>query len=97
MACKIAALTVFVTGEYDAHTMPLEPEGMMVSESDPSAQGEAEAPRERRGRCPTCTRLTSWRDNPHRPFCSLACRLVDRGVWLDEGYVVPSESPDDVR
>jgi endogenous inhibitor of DNA gyrase (YacG/DUF329 family) len=24
--------------------------------------------------------------NPHRPFCSLTCRLLDLGVWLDEGY-----------
>ena len=26
-----------------------------------------------------------------------ACRLIDLGVWLDEGYVVPGEPPDDVR
>jgi uncharacterized protein len=69
----------------------------MVSEPDPSALGEAGATRERRGLCPTCARLTSWRDNPQRPFCSLTCRLIDLGVWLDEGYVVPGESPDDVR
>ena len=97
MAWKITALTAFVTGEYDAHTMLFEPEGMTVSEPDPSAVGEARVPRERHGRCPFCARLTSWRDNPQRPFCSLACRLIDLGVWLDEGYVVPAEPPDDVR
>ena len=69
----------------------------MVSEPAPSAAGEAEIPRAHRGRCPTCTRPTPWRDNPQRPFCSLTCRLIDLGVWLDEGYVVPGESPDDVR
>ena len=69
----------------------------MVSEPDPSAAGEGEIPRPRRGRCPTCVRLTPWRDNPQRPFCSLTCRLIDLGVWPDEGYVVPGESPDDVR
>ena len=97
IAWKIAALTVFATGEYDAYTMPSEPEGMLVSEPDPSAAGNAGIPRERQGRCPTCAGLTSWRDNPQRPFCSLTCRLIDLGVWLDEGYVVPGESPDDVR
>ena len=50
-------------------------------------------------RCPTCRRPTSWGDNPQRPFCSLVCRLIDLGVWLDEGYVVPGHDmgPDDVR
>jgi endogenous inhibitor of DNA gyrase (YacG/DUF329 family) len=37
----------------------------------------------------------------HRPFCSLRCRLIDLGVWLDEGYRIeseerPAESPPDV-
>jgi endogenous inhibitor of DNA gyrase (YacG/DUF329 family) len=30
--------------------------------------------------------------NPHRPFCSLTCRLLDLGVWLDEGYRIAGES-----
>lgn len=37
-------------------------------------------------RCPTCKGPVIWGRNPHRPFCSLTCRLVDLGVWLDEGY-----------
>ena len=93
-ACKIAALTRFATAEYDARTMLSEPEGMIVSESDPSAAGEAAA---RCGRCPTCARATPRTGNWQRPFCSLTCRLIDLGVWLDEGYVVPGEEPDDVR
>lgn len=24
-----------------------------------------------------------------RPFCSVTCKLVDLGVWLDEAYRVP--------
>ena len=33
----------------------------------------------------------------HRPFCSLACRLIDLGVWLDECYRIPAEpGPDEV-
>jgi endogenous inhibitor of DNA gyrase (YacG/DUF329 family) len=34
--------------------------------------------------------------NPHRPFCSLTCRLVDLGVWLDEGYRIPPDERGDV-
>ena len=83
---KIAALTEFATGEYDAHTMPSEPH--------PSAAGEATV---RRGRCPTCARVTPWSGNPQRPFCSLTWRLIDLGLWLDERYIVPDEPPDDVR
>jgi endogenous inhibitor of DNA gyrase (YacG/DUF329 family) len=33
-----------------------------------------------------------WRGNPHRPFCSLSCRLIDLGVWLDERYRIPGPS-----
>lgn len=96
--CEIATLTGFATDEYDAHNMPSELEGMMVSEPDPSATGETDRPpQERRVRCPTCDRPTPWKDNSQRPFCSLTCRLIDLGVWLDEGYVVRGESPDDVQ
>ena len=42
-ACKIAALTRFATGGYDARTMPSEPEGTIVSKSDPSSACEAAA------------------------------------------------------
>ena len=41
--------------------------------------------------CPTCRAATPWHGNPHRPFCSLNCRLIDLGVWLDERYRIPSE------
>lgn len=37
-------------------------------------------------RCPACRREIAWQGNPHRPFCSITCRLIDLGVWLDEGY-----------
>jgi hypothetical protein len=41
-----------------------------------------------------------WQDNPHRPFCSLRCRLADLGQWLDERYRLPgpafSPEADDV-
>jgi uncharacterized protein len=41
--------------------------------------------------CPTCRIATPWAGNPHRPFCSLRCRLIDLGVWLDERYRIPAE------
>lgn len=42
--------------------------------------------------CPTCRTRTPWHGNAHRPFCSLACRLIDLGVWLDERYRIPAET-----
>jgi uncharacterized protein len=42
-------------------------------------------------KCPTCQQPTSWQDNPHRPFCSDRCRLIDLGCWAEEGYRVPVE------
>jgi hypothetical protein len=27
----------------------------------------------------------------NRPFCSLTCRLIDLGTWLDEHYRIPTE------
>lgn len=46
-----------------------------------------------RSRCPACRREFVWQGNPHRPFCSLTCRLIDLGVWLDEGYRIEGEQP----
>jgi uncharacterized protein len=43
-------------------------------------------------RCPMCGRQTTWRENPHRPFCSARCRLADLEGWLTGRYVVPDAS-----
>lgn len=43
-------------------------------------------------RCPACRREFVWQGNPHRPFCSLTCRLIDLGIWLEEGYRIPGET-----
>jgi hypothetical protein len=63
------------------------------------ARSEPRAPRQ--VRCPRCGASCDWTGNPHRPFCSLECRLIDLGAWLDERYRVPgpelstdSESPE---
>jgi len=48
----------------------------------------------RRVRCPTCGATSAWRGNPQRPFCSLTCRLIDLGGWLDERFRIPSSDHD---
>lgn len=42
-------------------------------------------------RCPRCGGDVVWQGNPNRPFCSLSCRLIDLGVWLDERYRIAGE------
>jgi endogenous inhibitor of DNA gyrase (YacG/DUF329 family) len=41
--------------------------------------------------CPTCRTPVAWRGNPQRPFCSLTCRLIDLGLWLDGRYRIESD------
>ena len=52
----------------------------------------AEPATPRSHRCPRCDKSVVWKDNPNRPFCSLSCRLIDLGIWLDERYRIPGES-----
>jgi endogenous inhibitor of DNA gyrase (YacG/DUF329 family) len=35
-----------------------------------------------------------WKNNPHRPFCSDRCRLIDLGAWGQERYRIPGEEVD---
>jgi endogenous inhibitor of DNA gyrase (YacG/DUF329 family) len=51
--------------------------------------GEYDAAMARGARCPTCRGEAAGTGNPHRPFCSLTCRLLDLGAWLDERYRIP--------
>lgn len=41
--------------------------------------------------CPTCRTEVSWEENPHRPFCSERCRLIDLGAWAEDRYRIPGE------
>ena len=45
-------------------------------------------------RCPQCRKPTVWDDNPHRPFCSERCRLLDLGAWADEDYRIAGRKVD---
>jgi endogenous inhibitor of DNA gyrase (YacG/DUF329 family) len=42
-------------------------------------------------RCPICQTEVSWEENPHRPFCSERCRLMDLGAWSEGRYRIPGE------
>ena len=45
-------------------------------------------------KCPTCRKEVSWENNPHRPFCSERCRLIDLGAWTQERYRILGEAAD---
>ncbi|MCX7793241.1 MAG: DNA gyrase inhibitor YacG [Thermodesulfovibrionales bacterium] len=36
--------------------------------------------------CPVCRIVTTWNENPWRPFCSERCKLIDLGRWASEEY-----------
>ncbi len=40
-------------------------------------------------RCPICRAQCAWQGNPHRPFCSERCHLIDLGNWIGERYRIP--------
>lgn len=42
--------------------------------------------------CPSCRKETQWEGNPHRPFCSERCRMIDLGAWVAGEYSVPVEA-----
>lgn len=46
----------------------------------------------RQVKCPGCGQQVAWQDNPHRPFCSERCKLIDLGQWADESYVIHGAS-----
>ena len=48
--------------------------------------------------CPNCRIRFPWRpDNPHRPFCSERCKLMDLGAWMNEDNRIPGiELPDEL-
>ena len=40
-------------------------------------------------KCPSCGKEVDSKENPHRPFCSERCKLIDLGRWVNEEYRVP--------
>jgi uncharacterized protein len=43
-------------------------------------------------RCPICSRVAPWEENPNRPFCSEKCQLIDLGHWASGNYSIPGEA-----
>lgn len=39
-------------------------------------------------KCPICGNITTWEENPWRPFCSERCKLIDLGAWATEEYLI---------
>ncbi len=45
--------------------------------------------------CPVCKNITTWEENPFRPFCSERCKLIDLGTWADGEYRIPGKPADE--
>ncbi|HEV2913960.1 MAG TPA: DNA gyrase inhibitor YacG [Pyrinomonadaceae bacterium] len=43
-------------------------------------------------KCPHCGQPVKLQDNPHRPFCSERCKLIDFGKWANEEYLIPGQT-----
>jgi endogenous inhibitor of DNA gyrase (YacG/DUF329 family) len=41
--------------------------------------------------CPLCRREAAHEGNPHRPFCSERCRLLDLSAWATERYRIAGD------
>lgn len=41
--------------------------------------------------CPRCNEITTWENNPYRPFCCERCKLIDFGAWANGDYQLPTE------
>lgn len=46
-------------------------------------------------RCPICKRMTTWEENPWRPFCSERCKLIDLGAWASDDYTIPGRKEEE--
>lgn len=47
--------------------------------------------------CPQCNKSVEWdSNNPHRPFCSKQCQLIDLGDWADESHKISQPMQQDV-
>jgi endogenous inhibitor of DNA gyrase (YacG/DUF329 family) len=45
--------------------------------------------------CPICGSQFDSDLTPTMPFCSMRCKQVDLGRWLDEKYSLPHEANED--
>ncbi len=47
--------------------------------------------------CPICKNITTWEENPWRPFCSERCKLIDLGKWVSEEYKIEGKKEEDKK
>jgi len=45
--------------------------------------------------CPLCKKITTWEENPFRPFCSERCKLIDLGAWAKEEYRIEGKEEEE--
>jgi endogenous inhibitor of DNA gyrase (YacG/DUF329 family) len=45
--------------------------------------------------CPACRNITTWEENPNRPFCSERCKLIDLGAWASDEYRIGEKGEED--
>jgi len=45
--------------------------------------------------CRICKKITTWEENPYRPFCSARCKTVDLGAWASEDYRVEGKKEEE--
>jgi hypothetical protein len=46
-------------------------------------------------KCPICNKVTTWEENPNRPFCSERCKLIDLGKWAEEHYRIEGKDKEE--
>ncbi len=45
--------------------------------------------------CPTCGKLFDEQESPAMPFCSVRCRQIDLGRWLNEEIGLPVDDSEE--
>jgi endogenous inhibitor of DNA gyrase (YacG/DUF329 family) len=45
--------------------------------------------------CPKCKKITTWEENPDRPFCSTRCKMIDLGAWASEDYRIEGKDEEE--
>ena len=45
--------------------------------------------------CPICKNISTWEENPFRPFCSERCKLMDLGAWANEDYRIAGKKEEE--
>ncbi len=48
-------------------------------------------------KCPICKKVTTWEENPNRPFCSERCKLIDLGKWADAEYRIEGREKEEEK